>query len=93
MTEPMDAVPTTYVGTRFRSRLEADWAVTLDGLGILWEYEPELIVLPSGTHYVPDFWLPDRLRQIGSAVLLGCRSGAWRRGWRGNRGTATACAG
>ncbi|GGY52629.1 hypothetical protein GCM10010384_68040 [Streptomyces djakartensis] len=59
MTEPMDAVPTTYAGTRFRSRLEADWAVTLDGLGILWEYEPELIVLPSGTRYVPDFWLPE----------------------------------
>lgn len=59
MPEPMDAVPTTYASTRFRSRLEADWAVTLDGLGILWEYEPELIVLPSGTQYVPDFWLPE----------------------------------
>ncbi|MDH3039022.1 hypothetical protein [Streptomyces sp. TRM75561] len=59
MSEPMDAVPTTYAGTRFRSRLEADWAITLDGLGILWEYEPELIVLPSGTQYLPDFWLPE----------------------------------
>ncbi|WP_328834935.1 hypothetical protein [Streptomyces europaeiscabiei] len=56
MTEPMDAVSTTYAGTRFRSRLETVWAVTLDGLGILREYGPELIVLPSGTQYVPDFW-------------------------------------
>ncbi|MFB6706040.1 hypothetical protein ACFCW6_15160 [Streptomyces sp. NPDC056333] len=59
MPEPIDAVPTTYAGTHFRSRLEADWAVTLDGLGILWEYETRLIVLPSGTQYVPDFWLPE----------------------------------
>ncbi|GAA2656423.1 hypothetical protein GCM10010425_84050 [Streptomyces spororaveus] len=28
MTEPIDAVPTAYSGTRFRSRLEADWAAT-----------------------------------------------------------------
>ncbi|WP_327169965.1 hypothetical protein [Streptomyces subrutilus] len=59
MADPIDAVPTTYNGTRFRSRLEADWARTLDGLGIVWEYEPELITLPSGTQYLPDFWLPE----------------------------------
>lgn len=59
MTDPIDAIPTTYAGTRFRSRLEADWAVTLNGLGIRWEYEPELITLPSGSQYLPDFWLPD----------------------------------
>ncbi|MEW2290476.1 hypothetical protein [Streptomyces sp. NPDC047841] len=40
MTEPLDAVPTIYAGTRFRSRLEADWAVTLNDLGISWSTSP-----------------------------------------------------
>ncbi|MFJ9714009.1 hypothetical protein [Streptomyces sp. NPDC101234] len=55
----IDAVPTRYGDITFRSRLEADWAATLDGNGIRWEYEPETITLPSGTLYVPDFWLPE----------------------------------
>lgn len=61
MTTPdstFDAVPTPYDGTTFRSRLEADWARTLDINGITWEYEPETITLPSGVTYIPDFWLP-----------------------------------
>lgn len=53
------ALPTTYKGTRFRSRLEADWAATLDSLDIAWIYEPEGYKLPSGACYSPDFWLPD----------------------------------
>src|SRR5690606_22892638 len=55
----LEAVPTYYHGTWFRSRLEADWAATLDQYGIAWTYEPETITLPSGKTYVPDFWLPD----------------------------------
>lgn len=58
---PTDAVPTNYNGTLFRSRLEADWARTLDFNGITWNYEPETITLPSGATYIPDFYLP-RLR-------------------------------
>lgn len=54
-----DAIPTTYAGTGFRSRLEAAWASTLDNYDIKWEYEPELAVLGSGTHYLPDFRLPE----------------------------------
>jgi hypothetical protein len=54
-----DAVPTRYRDTTFRSRLEADWAATLDSNGIVWLYEPEVITLPSGTVYIPDFWLPE----------------------------------
>lgn len=55
------AVPVNYRGTRFRSTLEADWAATLDTLGITsWSYEPEAVRLPSGEHYRPDFWLPKR---------------------------------
>lgn len=60
MTEtPIDAVPTTYDGTDFRSRLESEWAQTLNLNGINWEYEPVTVTLPSGATYIPDFWLPD----------------------------------
>jgi hypothetical protein len=57
------AVPLTYAGVPFRSTLEADWAATLDSLGITnWKYEPEPYRLPSGELYSPDFWLPDPQR-------------------------------
>lgn len=52
------AIPTIYSGVKFRSRLEARWAVAFDALGIAWEYEPEGFDLPSGERYLPDFWLP-----------------------------------
>lgn len=55
----IDAIPTVYGGTTFRSRLEARWATFLDSHHITWQYEPETIALPSGSVYVPDFWLPE----------------------------------
>lgn len=55
----IEAVPTVYSDVTFRSRLEAGWAMTLDSLNIQWAYEPEIITLPSGTTYIPDFWLPE----------------------------------
>ncbi|MFJ6073659.1 hypothetical protein ACIQFU_22930 [Streptomyces sp. NPDC093065] len=58
-TPSIEAVPTIYRGTTFRSRLEADWAATLDANHISWEYEPETLTLPSGAVYIPDFWLPE----------------------------------
>jgi len=51
------AIETRYKGCRFRSRLEARWAVYFDAEAIKWEYEREGIKLPSGP-YLPDFWLP-----------------------------------
>jgi hypothetical protein len=54
-----EAVPSWYAGVTFRSKLEADWAATLDAWNIRWDYEPETITLPSGVNYIPDFWLPD----------------------------------
>jgi hypothetical protein len=54
----MKAIETIYKGYRFRSRLEARWAVFWDALGIKWEYEPEGYELSDGTRYLPDFWLP-----------------------------------
>ena len=49
------AIETEYNGYRFRSRLEARWAVFLDALGVKYEYEPDGFVLPSGRRYLPDF--------------------------------------
>lgn len=54
-------IQTRYKGYRFRSRLEARWAVFFDALGLAWEYEPEGFELKSG-RYLPDFKVtyPDR---------------------------------
>lgn len=55
----MDIKPieTRYKGYRFRSRLEARWAVFFDALGVKWQYEPEGFKTAHGP-YLPDFWLP-----------------------------------
>lgn len=50
-------IETVYKGYRFRSRLEARWAVFFDTLGIRYEYEPQGFQLPDGTWYLPDFCL------------------------------------
>lgn len=55
----MQAIETEYSGYRFRSRLEARWAVVFDCLGLLWEYEPEGFELGNGLRYLPDFRLPE----------------------------------
>lgn len=51
-------IETRYNGYRFRSRLEARWAVFFDALGIEWEYEKEGYDLGEAGWYLPDFWLP-----------------------------------
>ncbi len=51
------AIETRYKGYRFRSRLEARWAVFFDAAEIDWQYEVEGFDL-GGRHYLPDFWLP-----------------------------------
>lgn len=51
---------TRYAGCRFRSRLEARWAVFFNTLGIEWEYEPQgYTVGPDKRPYLPDFLLPE----------------------------------
>ena len=57
------AIETVYNGYRFRSRLEARWAVFFDMLGIKYEYEKEGYDL-NGVSYLPDFWLPELKRWI-----------------------------
>lgn len=54
----MQAIETRYNGYRFRSRLEARWAVFFDTLGVEWEYESEGYDLADAGYYLPDFWLP-----------------------------------
>lgn len=49
--------PTTYMGTRFRSRLEAKWAVFFDYAPnvLSWKYEPKTYTFSNGHTYTPDF--------------------------------------
>jgi len=56
----LKAIETTYRGHRYRSRLEARWAVFFTTLGIRFEYEKEGYKLGSAGLYLPDFWLPDQ---------------------------------
>lgn len=62
------AIDTTYNGRKFRSRLEARWAVFFDALNAKYVYEPEGYDLADSgwartdgpsTLYLPDFWLPN----------------------------------
>lgn len=64
-------IETFYHGYRFRSRLEARWAVFFDACGIKYQYEPEGYWLPNGKLYLPDFYLPrlrSRLGEVGCYV-------------------------
>jgi len=54
----MKAIETRYKGYRFRSRLEARWAVLFDTLKIEYLYESEGFEFENGLKYLPDFWLP-----------------------------------
>jgi hypothetical protein len=58
---PITPIETKYAGCRFRSRLEARWAVFMDEAGIEWDYEPQGYEVPTPRgriRYLPDFWLP-----------------------------------
>lgn len=52
------AIETVYNGYRFRSRLEARWAVFFNAGNIRYEYEPEGYEIKDNTFYLPDFYLP-----------------------------------
>lgn len=55
------AIETKYNGYRFRSRLEARWAVFFDACNEPWEYEVEGYDLCKNLgYYLPDFWLPHK---------------------------------
>lgn len=50
------AIETRYDGHRFRSRLEARYAVLFNQIGIPYQYEAEGFDL-DGLWYLPDFWI------------------------------------
>lgn len=58
------AIETRYKGYRFRSRLEARWAVFFDALNLEWEYEPEGFELSGGVRYLPDFLIGDTWLEV-----------------------------
>lgn len=58
------AIETVYNGYRFRSRLEARWAIFFDAAGIEYQYEPEGFEIECQCYgdsdkYLPDFYLPE----------------------------------
>ena len=53
----MEPIETEYKGYRFRSRLEARWAVFLNHIGVEWDYEPQGFEFDGGEKYLPDFWI------------------------------------
>lgn len=62
MNEPgkagLQAIPTEYNGTQYRSRFEANTAALLDAAKLEFEYEPKSFLLKGGVHYQPDFYVP-----------------------------------
>lgn len=70
------AIETVYNGYRFRSRLEARWAVFFDELGLDYEYEKEGFELPMG-RYLPDFWIADWLAWVEIKPERKWDSAAW----------------
>ena len=61
-------IETRYQGYKFRSRLEARWAVFFDLLGVVWEYEPEGFRMGS-VCYLPDFRLSLPVKRLIPGLL------------------------
>lgn len=85
------AIETTYRGYRFRSRLEARWAVFFDTLGIPWKYEVQgyerEVETESGVktaRYLPDFFLPARYGSGGLFVEVKGDKNALKTNWWGH---------
>lgn len=73
----IQSIETVYNGYKFRSRLEARWAVFFDHLDIKWFYEHEGYETPHG-RYLPDFWLPDvSVRSSKSGTLFEVKPKGW----------------
>lgn len=52
-------IETVFNGCRYRSRMEARWAVFMDTMHIPFVYEPEAYMI-DGQGYLPDFYLEDQ---------------------------------
>jgi hypothetical protein len=65
----MKGRPTLYKGIRMRSRLEADYAGSLDRTGHKWEYEPECFADERG-QWLADFRVDETNRPDGGMHLI-----------------------
>lgn len=83
-------IETHYKGYRFRSRLEARWAVYMDAAGIQWEYEPEGYELGGGFRYLPDFYLP-QVNMFAEVKPTRLTRDELEKAWRLVRGTGSGC--
>jgi hypothetical protein len=66
------AIETKYKGYRFRSRLEARWAIAFDNMldgELLWEYEKEGYDLEEVGCYLPDFWIVDNIQDCPDQIM------------------------
>ena len=70
MAKNIRAIETYYNGYRFRSRLEARWAIFFSAVGLEYEYEIEGYNMGQ-TNYLPDFYIPslDRWFEIKGHLL------------------------
>lgn len=59
MVRTIDAIPTTYNGTKYRSRTEARWAVFFEELSLTVRYEEEIITFDDDSKYLPDFYIEE----------------------------------
>lgn len=62
--EFLKPIETVYKGYKFRSRLEARWAVFFDAIGLKWQYEIEGFKLSNDEYYLPDFKITTINKQI-----------------------------
>lgn len=51
----VQVIETDYNGYRFRSRIEARWAIFFDACGLVWNYESEGFKLRNDNWFLPDF--------------------------------------
>ena len=70
MKNVLKAIETEYDGHRFRSRIEARWAVFFNAIGLKYEYEIEGFQMGE-LRYLPDFYIPslDRWFEIKGKPL------------------------
>ncbi len=54
----IQSIETKYKGYKFRSKLEALWAVFFDSMSVKWAYEPKRFPYKKTT-YLPDFYLEE----------------------------------
>lgn len=65
----VSTIDTRYNGYRFRSRLEARWAIFFDQMGVTYLFEPEGFEL-GGVKYLPDFRLTEGVKVYGETDRL-----------------------